>query len=681
MTAGTVDKPVNGILDWDSPVDRCTAEQPARAPVPTVSIGLDISRLEKVRHTGGKTIARCPACAEAGRDKAGEHLFIGPDGKFGCVDNPGPQGEAHRKRIFVLIGIVDPESTRPPRTAQAKPAPAKPTRTFTSIEQAAKQCTPQGATLQKVYLYPKNGQEFGAVARYRIPGGKKFLQFHATSAGWATGAPAGKWPLYREKELPTIGQTNIFEGEQCVDAAVELGMHATCSAGGAKAADKTDWSPLAGRDPDLYPDNDTPGEAYAADVARILGALNPPARVRIVRLPGLPSGGDIVDYLEAHDAAEPETIRAEIETLAAQAEPQTQIEAGQLPVPLNAATWALEILPEPDQVFNGAFDLGTKTVIVAPSKLRKSFFLLQAAVSLAAGLPQFLAWDIPKPRRVLFWNLEITPAHFHKRLLRMLRALNLTPADLGDRLLILNTRGMDTTEAGLPQLVGIIKKFAVDVVMVDPIYKLITGDESKQEEIKYLLRGLDRLCTETGAAVVYSHHTGKGFSGDRQAIDRASGSGVLARDFDCQIGLVPHIEDGLMVVEQIARSYPPRDAFCIGWDNDRGCFAVEDGVKPVIQTSRNRNMSGRVGPTLADEDALAVVAGKPLPSNLFKAALRQLGFTERGAREAQARLLEADQLAELQTPTFPRRIMIGTPEGIEKLRQEYQNPKLAGLVS
>jgi len=84
---------------------------------------------------------------------------------------------------------------------------------------------------------------------------------------------------------------------------------------------------------------------------------------------------------------------------------------------------------------------------------------------------------------------------------------------------------------------------------------------------------------------------------------------------------------------------------------------------------------------LANEDALAVIAGKPLPSDLFKAELRRIGFTERGAREARARLLEADQLAELQTPTFPRRIMVGTPEGIENLRCEYQNPKLAKIVS
>jgi len=43
--------------------------------------GLDMTRLENVNIAAGKTVARCPACAETGRDKNGDHLFIGPDGK------------------------------------------------------------------------------------------------------------------------------------------------------------------------------------------------------------------------------------------------------------------------------------------------------------------------------------------------------------------------------------------------------------------------------------------------------------------------------------------------------------------------------------------------------------------------------------------------------------------------
>jgi hypothetical protein len=66
-----------------------------------------ISRLEQVKHRqSGKIIARCPACAEEGRDSKGEHLVVMPCGKFGCIANEGEAGADHRKRIFELAGEV-----------------------------------------------------------------------------------------------------------------------------------------------------------------------------------------------------------------------------------------------------------------------------------------------------------------------------------------------------------------------------------------------------------------------------------------------------------------------------------------------------------------------------------------------------------------------------------------------
>ena len=67
-------------------------------------MSLDLTRLENVREEGGKTIARCPACAEKGMDETGEHLIIRPDGRFGCVVHPGPVGKPHRQRIAKLVG-------------------------------------------------------------------------------------------------------------------------------------------------------------------------------------------------------------------------------------------------------------------------------------------------------------------------------------------------------------------------------------------------------------------------------------------------------------------------------------------------------------------------------------------------------------------------------------------------
>ncbi|MEK7953992.1 hypothetical protein [Luteolibacter soli] len=67
-------------------------------------MALDVARLEKVRHSpAGKITARCPACAEDGGDRTGNHLVIFPDEKFACAARAG-DGD-HRKRIMALVGI------------------------------------------------------------------------------------------------------------------------------------------------------------------------------------------------------------------------------------------------------------------------------------------------------------------------------------------------------------------------------------------------------------------------------------------------------------------------------------------------------------------------------------------------------------------------------------------------
>lgn len=67
-------------------------------------MSLDAAKLEKVRELpGGIVQARCPACAEGGHDRTGEHLRIYPDGRFGCCVHP--KDKEHRKRIFALAGV------------------------------------------------------------------------------------------------------------------------------------------------------------------------------------------------------------------------------------------------------------------------------------------------------------------------------------------------------------------------------------------------------------------------------------------------------------------------------------------------------------------------------------------------------------------------------------------------
>lgn len=348
------------------------------------------------------------------------------------------------------------------------------------------------------------------------------------------------------------------------------------------------------------------------------------------------------------------------------------------PEPLDAAWWSQEIIPPPEQILVDAVDVGAKTVIVAPSKGRKSFFLLQFALAVAAGLAKFLLWEIYVFRRVLLVQLEITPPHFHGRLCRMMRGMGIGPEDLGDRLHILNGRSGGITLATMGRVVEMAKQLKAEMIVIDPIYKLLEGDENKAEDVKPLLAMFDRIATETGAAVVFAHHTGKGVAGDRQVIDLAVGSGVLARDFDTQISLLPHDTEGLLVCEQIARSYPPRPATSLAWDNDAGCFVVHD-TAPICRTSQNRNRSGRPQTALTEEHALAALREKPLPGEVFMEALDRAGFSQKAARAMRDRLLDEGKIQRFREPKFMPTTYYGTPMQIEVLRDKWRNPDLPNM--
>ena len=70
-------------------------------------MSLNPDKLENVRKLeSGIVQARCPACAEGGNDRKGEHLRILADGRFGCCVHP-KDGD-HRKRIWALAGEKSP---------------------------------------------------------------------------------------------------------------------------------------------------------------------------------------------------------------------------------------------------------------------------------------------------------------------------------------------------------------------------------------------------------------------------------------------------------------------------------------------------------------------------------------------------------------------------------------------
>ena len=89
-----------------------------------------------------------------------------------------------------------------------------------------------------------------------------------------------------------------------------------------------------------------------------------------------------------------------------------------------------------------------------------------------------------------------------------------------------------------PKLIRRAAKKDYIAIIIDPIYKVITGDENSADQMAAFCNQFDKICTELGTAVIYCHHHSKGAQGGKRSMDRASGSGVFARDPDALLDLI-----------------------------------------------------------------------------------------------------------------------------------------------
>jgi len=234
------------------------------------------------------------------------------------------QGDAARRLAEFLALPVDTQATRP--APKAKPAAPE----WRPILPVPADAPPPPAVNRKhgkpdrVYHYRNaDGQTLGLVARFEANATRPKKEFTWLVYAEADGRREWRWqgfpvprPLYGLDALADrpAAPVVLAEGEKAAEACWDLWPDAVGMTwpGGSKAADKADFSPLAGRDLILWADADEPGRdamKTAAKLARQAGA----ASVRWLNLPALaaargkgelPKGYDAADLLaEGWDAA------------------------------------------------------------------------------------------------------------------------------------------------------------------------------------------------------------------------------------------------------------------------------------------------------------------------------------------------------------------------------------------
>lgn len=184
-----------------------------------------------------------------------------------------------------------------------------------------------------------DGRLYGAVCRFDLPGGGKDV-VPLTWCRHTDGSEAFRWlsfakprPLYGLDLLaanPNAGVL-IVEGEKAAKAARKISPGVVVTwPGGSKAAKFADWSPLAGRRVNIWPDRDQPGIEAAHSIAKALAGIA--AKVRVITPPAGPMDGwDLADAVaEGWDRAQlVEAMKPRAEPIPEQEPPQDEVEPWQ----------------------------------------------------------------------------------------------------------------------------------------------------------------------------------------------------------------------------------------------------------------------------------------------------------------------------------------------------------------
>ncbi|MDY0276697.1 MAG: helicase RepA family protein [Acholeplasma sp.] len=190
----------------------------------------------------------------------------------------------------------------------------------------------------------------------------------------------------------------------------------------------------------------------------------------------------------------------------------------------------------PEEVIESVVRQGHKMMISGASKSGKSFLLIELAIALAEGT-KWLGFQCRKSK-VMYINLEIDRNSLIHRFIDIYEVLGIKPKN-AHSISIWNLRGSSKPlDELIQELIQKATLQGADVIILDPIYKVMMGDENNATDMANLTNLFDKICYETGCTFVYSHHHSKGAQGFKKSMDRASGSGVFARDADAQVDMI-----------------------------------------------------------------------------------------------------------------------------------------------
>lgn len=395
----------------------------------------------------------------------------------------------------------------------------------------------------KIWSYPEaDGTLAAQVYRYDEPDGKQIWPFNPNTPNGA-----GEWkhldrddrPLYRLPDIIAYRSTIVVvAGEKCCDAIAELGLLGTTNMGGESAIDRTDWTPLAGKDVVLWRDNDGAGLKWQDNLQAILKDVGV-ASLRIVTIPaGKPSKFDSAD-----------ATLEERQALIAEALASRPVFRGKTPLvlaDLGADDFQPGAAPDLSVLVSGTFALGVPIVLAAEGGIGKGLLTLDLALKVAQPKPQGMNFkppvafggDVVQHGTVVILSAEDDRGEIHRRLdsldhdgsRRRAAGKRLKVVCYPDRggapaLFESDRDGTHETDAWSDIRRQIDDIDDLRLVVVDPIasFARIDGDVDSQA-VTQVMGAFGALAIDKGAAVIVTHHVSKAGRQEADSLQAAAGA-------------------------------------------------------------------------------------------------------------------------------------------------------------
>lgn len=368
------------------------------------------------------------------------------------------------------------------------------------------------------------------VVRYEHATEKKtFLQRSPDgSGGWLKGAGKRK-VLYRWPDVARAVHDTVFvtEGEKDADRLAALGFVATTVASGKWSDDVV--RPLAGKLACILEDNDEAGRKRALAAAEALSGIA--AQVRIVRLPCLPEGGDVSDWLDEDPCRSAQLVDIAAATplwapaqatldQVAPASPERGVGPAPIIIPRSFDLPDRSTIPPRRWIYGRQMIRQFVSVTVSAGGIGKSSMLMTEAVAIVTGR-DLLGIQPDESCAVWYWNGEDPYEELQRRLLAIADHYGVHPSDLRDRLYV--NSGRDTRLVVAKQVrtgvvvmepvVEAVKRGIADrnigLLIIDPFVMSHEVVENDNPAINLVMDVWRRIADETNCAVELVHHSRK----------------------------------------------------------------------------------------------------------------------------------------------------------------------------